>query len=778
MGNQPSSQGKHESGLAVLEACVPQFQGLAAPDRITPAVADPVALDMLCGMCEANDDGGIERICNEGRGKIYINSISGQPERQGLAPMHLAALRGSVAAFVALIRCGASIDLPSQDGHRVEYYAMLNRHRPMLKAISETRVALQTINQANASNAVRRTINVVQSADSVPQQGILKNSGGGTTTLHHVVGRGAPTSPAASEPVQQLFAGFAALTGMTSPAGGDEAKGRGRPVQFEEGNADWQRQQQKTQERVQRQVDQLRNQKVERELLAQREQFSAQMLHPHPHLPPPHQVPAQGRPQSQQGPPTDSRAWSVPLQTRAAAKPPSEAGSGPRRLFGAGSETASVNKENFLAHVPPAHVQSSHVQSSHVQSQSAHVHAGHVHQDEEDVHSRCFPMNPFRRGVSVSSPSPASSRSAFFPPAGRVLSPSVSVPAHAAPQTHSSPPGAGALRAQQGIRYGQPVRSPKEVAGTPELQRMDDSQLQRQLVKCCASDDAQGFERLVRNQQAGRLLNSLDYNGVAPIHVAAHRGSQRVLRLLIASRVRLDLESDEGYTPEDYAGRNHQWDAFNTLREAHLKQKERQLKPPRPVLVGAFTPSARTPVGPSINAALMASFVGAPPGGPAGLGGGGAARGGRPVASEPDVGMFSLGAGLAQVLEQGGRATFNVTLPAQARGGSVAGSVTSSMGVTPARSPQRTGAGLSRQGSTLSQKSAAGGEQASWRVALLEPGATTAPSRAAAVLSRKDSTLSQKSVASSTGRRTANVEFARVKQSRPNPDQIIPRGGR
>ena len=30
-----------------------------------------------------------------------------------------------------------------QDGHRVEYYAMLNRHRPMLKAISETRVALQ-----------------------------------------------------------------------------------------------------------------------------------------------------------------------------------------------------------------------------------------------------------------------------------------------------------------------------------------------------------------------------------------------------------------------------------------------------------------------------------------------------------------------------------------------------------------------------------------------------------------------------------------------------------
>ena len=62
-----------------------RFQAPAAPDRDISTVADPVALDMICGFCEADDAAGIERICIEGRGKIHINSLSGQPERQGLA---------------------------------------------------------------------------------------------------------------------------------------------------------------------------------------------------------------------------------------------------------------------------------------------------------------------------------------------------------------------------------------------------------------------------------------------------------------------------------------------------------------------------------------------------------------------------------------------------------------------------------------------------------------------------------------------------------------------
>jgi hypothetical protein len=510
MGQQLSSPGKHGHEVPAFDACLPQFvahqlarsRGSLSPNpsdgayiRAVPDIVlsrypagavfdlqnggstarvDPAALNFLCGMCEANDSDGIEQFCRQGNAQQCINSVSIRPERLGLAPLHLAALRGHVAAFLALVRNGASLDLPSGDGHRVEYYAMLNRNRPMLKAISELRVKLQAASHASvaaaAASAHRRVFNAAseifvphqwwQTAEGSGVRGPGSVSGTSSQDGRHAVAvhTRAPGAPAAAEP-EDTFAGRA-------------LQQQARPVQFQTAAAapGTQLQRLREQERAQLELDALRRRAVEGQLAAQRAQHAQQRAQ----SPPPYAQRALSPPPYAQralSPMADARqsaAGSSVALSRAPSGGSVASRATARRLFGAGAPPPPAD--------PPA------------------APAGDW---EEDAHARCFPRNPFRRTATASSSaagsawgSPEAARRATSPTptlasAGAMASPSGSVPAAAAPAPpRTGPPPAPAApggaswrapsaapRAAGGVSFGSFRRVPLEAFTSPEVLR-------------------------------------------------------------------------------------------------------------------------------------------------------------------------------------------------------------------------------------------------------------------------------------------------------------------
>jgi len=344
---------------------------------------------------------------------------------------------------------------------------MLNRNRPMLKAISELRVKLQAASHASvaaaAASAHRRVLDAA-SEIFVPHQWWQTAEGSGARGPGSVSGTssqdgrgavavptrapGARAAPAAAEP-DDTFAGRALLQ-------------RARPVQFQTAAAapGTQLQRLREQERAQLELDALRRRAVEGQLAAQRAQHAQQReLSPPPHA------------QRALSPTADARqsaAGSSVALSRAPSGGSVASRATARRLFGAGAPPPPAD--------PPAAL------------------AGDW---EEDAHSRCFPRNPFRRTATASSSaagsawgSPEAARRAASPTptlasAGPMLSPSGSVPAAAAP----SPPRTGlppapaapgeaswrapsaAPRAAGGVSFGSFRRVPLEAFTSPEVSR-------------------------------------------------------------------------------------------------------------------------------------------------------------------------------------------------------------------------------------------------------------------------------------------------------------------
>eukprot|EP00288_Rhodomonas_lens_P009699 CAMPEP_0177730506 /NCGR_PEP_ID=MMETSP0484_2-20121128/22027_1 /TAXON_ID=354590 /ORGANISM="Rhodomonas lens, Strain RHODO" /LENGTH=239 /DNA_ID=CAMNT_0019243503 /DNA_START=216 /DNA_END=932 /DNA_ORIENTATION=+ len=91
----------------------------------------------LCEYSEQDHADGINHLCEKQGAVVYINFLS----QNGLAPLHMAAMRGAQNAGQALINHGADIHLKSEAGYTAPQYARANGHNGMANFLQNYNVA-------------------------------------------------------------------------------------------------------------------------------------------------------------------------------------------------------------------------------------------------------------------------------------------------------------------------------------------------------------------------------------------------------------------------------------------------------------------------------------------------------------------------------------------------------------------------------------------------------------------------------------------------------------
>ena len=76
----------------------------------------------------------------------------------------------------------------------------------------------------------------------------------------------------------------------------------------------------------------------------------------------------------------------------------------------------------------------------------------------------------------------------------------------------------------------------------------------QQLWEAARDGDAAKVRTLLSTEGAQSLINYQDANGVTPLYAAVGRGHEAITKQLIAARCKVDLQSENGCTPQPLTG--------------------------------------------------------------------------------------------------------------------------------------------------------------------------------------------------------------------------------